>query len=250
MTRWLLVLAVFALARPALSEDLLAGLSRNQVSISASFEGTEILIFGAVKREAPIAPGKTGIIVTIEGPKRPLTVRRKDRVGPIWINNAAAEIDLAPSFYAVNTSGELEDILKHVDDMRHAITVRRAIRAVGATASVPDPTAFTDALVRIRMRGDLYQTNIGDVEVRESTLFDTSVRLPANLVEGIYTARIFLTRDGQVVSQASSAINVEKVGLERFLYNLAHEDPLIYGLMSLAIAAAAGWAASAVFRYF
>lgn len=249
MTRWLLVLLALLLARPVLAEELLAGLSRNRVSISASFVGTEILIFGAVKREAPLEPGETGIIVTIEGPKRPLTVRRKDRAGPIWINASAAEIDSAPSFYAVNTSGAFSEILNHVDDLRHAITVRRAIRAVGATASVPDPTAFTDALVRIRARGDLYQTNIGAVQVRESTLFDTSVTLPANLVEGIYTARIFLTRDGQVVSQASSAINVEKVGLERFLYTLAHEDPLVYGLMSLAIAVAAGWGASLIFRY-
>lgn len=249
MTRWLMLLALFAFARPVLAEDLLAGLSRNRVSISASFVGTEILIFGAVKREAPAAPGETGIIVTIEGPKRPLTVRRKDRVGPIWINASAADIDSAPSFYAVNTSGPFDEVLNHVDDMRHAITVRRAIRAVGATASVPDPTAFTDALVRIRGRNDLYQTNIGAVQVREATLFDTSVALPANLVEGDYTARIFLTREGKVVSQASSAINVEKVGLERFLYVLAHEEPLIYGLMSLAIAGAAGWGASAVFRY-
>ncbi|MEM7491144.1 MAG: TIGR02186 family protein, partial [Pseudomonadota bacterium] len=35
---------------------------------------------------------------------------------------------------------------------------------------------------------------------------------------------------------------------ERFIYNLAHDRPLIYGLLSLAIAIAAGWGASAVFR--
>ncbi len=249
MRRLALLFLLLFLPHPAPAEDLLADLSRNRVSISANFDGTEILIFGAVKRDAPIAPGETGIIVTIEGPKRPLMVRKKDRVGPIWINTAAAEIDAAPSFYAVNTSGPLEDILNHVDDMRHAITVNRAIRAVGATASVANPTTYVDALVRIRARADLYQTNIGAVQVRESTLFHTAVTLPANLVEGIYTARIFLTRDGAVVSRASSAINVEKVGLERFLYTLAHDDPLIYGLMSLVIAGAAGWGASAAFRY-
>ena len=43
-------------------------------------------------------------------------------------------------------------------------------------------------------------------------------------------------------------IDVKKVGLERWLYNLAHDQALIYGLMSLAIAIAAGWAASAFFR--
>ncbi len=250
MRRAALVLILLLGPLPAMAEELVTGLSRNRVSISANFEGSEILIFGAVKRESPIEPGPTGIIVTVEGPKVPLTIRRKDRVGPIWINDAAMEVDAAPSFYAVNTSGPFDEILNHVDDLRQAITVHRAIRAVGVVETVPDPSAFTEALVRIRGRADLYQTNIGAVTVREDTLFDTSVSLPANLVEGIYTARIFLTREGTVISSASSAINVQKVGLERFLYNLAHEDPLVYGVMSLAIAIAAGWGASAVFRYF
>ncbi len=250
MIRLALTLLCLLGSLPAAAEELVAGLSRNRVAISANFDGSEILIFGAVKREAPIEPGRTGIIVTIEGPKVPLTIRRKDRVGPIWINDAAMEVDAAPSFYAVNTSAPFDEVLNHVDDLRHAITVNRAIRAVDVAESVPDPSSFTDALVRIRARGDLYQTNLGAVHVREETLFNTSVTLPANLVEGIYTARIFLTREGTVVSSASSAINVQKVGLERFLYTLAHDDPLVYGVMSLAIAIAAGWAASAAFRYF
>ena len=36
---------------------------------------------------------------------------------------------------------------------------------------------------------------------------------------------------------------------ERFLFNLSRENPLIYGLLSLAIAIIAGWVASSFFRY-
>jgi hypothetical protein len=42
-------------------------------------------------------------------------------------------------------------------------------------------------------------------------------------------------------------IDVRKVGLERWLYNLSREQSLVYGLLSLAIAIAAGWLASAAF---
>jgi hypothetical protein len=55
-------------------------------------------------------------------------------------------------------------------------------------------------------------------------------------------------REGQVVSQFQTAIEVRKVGLERWLYNLAHDYALLYGILSLVIAIAAGWLASAVFR--
>ncbi len=60
---------------------------------------------------------------------------------------------------------------------------------------------------------------------------------------------IFLTRDGKIVSQFDTTIDVKKVGLERFLFNLSRQNPLIYGLMSLAIAIFAGWVASSFFRY-
>jgi uncharacterized protein (TIGR02186 family) len=98
-------------------------------------------------------------------------------------------------------------------------------------------------------RETLYQLNESTVTLRDQTLFDTSIRLPANLVEGDYRTRIFLTRDGELVDAFTQDITVRKVGLERWIYNLAHQQPLAYGILSLAIAIAAGWLASAVFRY-
>ena len=87
------------------------------------------------------------------------------------------------------------------------------------------------------------------VEVAEATLFSTSVRLPANLIEGNYRVGYYLTREGRVVDLREDIIYVQKVGLERFLYVLSQEQPLIYGFLSLAIAIGAGWTASAVFRW-
>lgn len=237
-------------ALPAAAQQVIAGLSQNRISISADFDGSEILIFGAIKRETPERDlDALGVIVTIEGPSQRLTVRRKDRRALIWINDAAAEIDRAPSFYAVSTSGPLSQILSTTSDMQHRITVPRAIRTVGAPMMGDQPLAFTQALIRIRERQNLFQTNIGEVTVREGTLFNTSITLPANLVEGSYTARIFLTRARRVVAEYETSIRVEKVGLGRFLYTLAHDQPLAYGLLSLVIAIAAGWGASAAFRY-
>lgn len=237
-------------ALPAGAQQVIAGLSQSRISISADFDGSEILIFGAIKRDASAVDlGEFGVIVTVQGPRQSLTVRRKDRRALIWVNDAAVEIDRAPSFYAVATSGPLSQILSLTADLEHRITVPRAIRAVGAPMEVDQPLAFTEALIRIRERQTLFQSNIGAVAIKEGTLFNTSIALPANLVEGRYTARIFLTRARRVVAEYQTSIAVEKVGLERFLYTLAHERPLAYGMLSLAIAIAAGWGASAIFRY-
>ncbi len=242
---------LLALALPVQAEEVVAGLSQNQVSITANFDGSEILIFGAVKREAPIPVegGPLQVVITVAGPSQPVTVRRKEKRYGIWINTEAVEVDLAPSFYAIATSGPFSEVLTDVEDLRHHVSIPRAIRSVGAPMTVQDAASFSEALIRIRQRADLYQINEGTVEVSEETLFGTSVALPANLTEGDYTTRIFLTRDGRIVDEHETVIYVQKVGLERFLFNLAHERPLIYGILSLAIAIAAGWMASAVFRY-
>jgi len=233
------------LAAPATAEEIVLGLSQDEVAITATFEGSEILVFGAIKRSAPAPDGDLGLIVAVAGPDDHVTVRRKDRRFGIWVNTDDVKVDAAPTFYAVATSGPLDEILSATEDLRRKITLRSAIRSVGT--NVMDSRNFTNALIRIRSEQQLYQVLEGAVDFEEDTLFRTSVRLPANLVEGDYEARIFLTRDGKIVDEYVTEIPVKKVGLERWLYNLARNNAVLYGLMSLAIAIAAGWSASAVF---
>lgn len=235
---------------PAKAEEVVAGLSQNRISITTNFDGSEILIFGAVKREAQIPQEPPmHVIVTVAGPSEPIVVRKKDRRFGIWINTEAVEVDSAPSFYAVATSGPWTEAIDDTEDLRHRVSVRRGIRSVGAPSDVADAGRFTDALIRIREANRLYQTQIGAVTLEEQTLFSTSIALPANLTEGDYAVRFLLTRGGKVLDIHETEIFVQKVGLERFLYTLAHEQPLVYGLLSLFIAIAAGWSASAFFRY-
>ncbi|MDJ1016181.1 MAG: TIGR02186 family protein [Paracoccaceae bacterium] len=246
MLRIALLLCLFAL--PLRAEEVVAGLSQSRISISTNFDGSEILIFGAVKRETEIAEEPPlEVIITVEGPSKPVAVRRKEKRFGIWVNTDSVEVDAAPSFYAVATSGPWNEVIKDVEDLRHKVSILRAIRSVGAEISGSED--FTDALIRIREGDTLYQTNIGSVEVSEQTLFSTSIQLPANLTEGDYKARFLLTRGGGVLDVYETSIAVRKVGLERFLFRLAHDQPLVYGLLSLAIAIFAGWSASAVFRF-
>lgn len=240
-----LVALLFVLALPANAEEIVLGLSQDEVAITATFEGSEILIFGAIKREAPVADGNLGIIVTVAGPENAVTVRRKERRFGIWINTDSVDIEAAPTFYAVASSAPLREVLRASEDLRHRISIPSVVRWVGT--NVMDSRNFSNALMRIRSDNDLFQSLEGSVDFEENTLFRTAIGLPANLTEGEYETRIFLTRDGTVVDQYSATIPVQKVGLERWLYRLAHDNALLYGLMSLAIAIGAGWVASAAF---
>lgn len=246
LARCLMLLCL--LAAPLRAEEVVLGLSQDSVRISTDFDGSEILIFGAIKRETALDADPLQVIVTVAGPHVPVMVRRKARVAGIWINTAEVEVDSAPTFYAVATSAPWQEVISDTEDLRHRVSIPRAIRSVGAPMHVQDSQAFTEALMRIREGRGTYQLLESHVTLREQTLFDTRIAMPANLTEGNYPTRIFLTRNGRVISSYETEIAVRKVGIERWLFNLSQQQPLLYGLMSIALAVIAGWGASAAFR--
>ncbi|GAA6209573.1 TIGR02186 family protein [Cognatishimia sp. WU-CL00825] len=249
MLRYFLLFISLALPASA-AEEVVLGLSQNRVAITANFDGSEILVFGAVKREEAIPEGDPlGVIVAISGPKEPITVRRKEKkLGLIWVNTESVTIEAAPSFYAVATSAPFDKIITAAEDAKHEISIQNAIKSADADAQVDDPEAFAEAVQRIRANSGLYSVLENTVDVDAQTLFRTSIAMPSNLTEGDFSTRIFLTRGGEVIAQYETEIDVSKVGLERWLFNLSRQRPLVYGLLSLFIAIAAGWGASAFFR--
>lgn len=263
----LLALAFPTGAQTVAEEKVVAGLSQSDVEITADFDGSNILVFGAVRRAAPIPEGAPlEVVITVQGPDRPLTIRRKAWRFGIWVNTDSVTVTRAPSFYAIASTAPIGEVLAVEEDRRFRVTVPRAVGpAVPWDAATPevavstppdalpdagdDASAFIDALIRIRSRAGLYDVSEAGVAFEEATLFRSEFALPANLVEGIYRTRIFLTRDGQVVDVLVKDISVSKVGLERWLFNLAHRQPLAYGLLSLAMAVFFGWGASTAFRF-
>ncbi|MEO0371845.1 MAG: TIGR02186 family protein, partial [Pseudomonadota bacterium] len=71
-----LTLCLLLLALPARAEEVVLGLSQDEVAITATFDGSQILVFGAVKREEPIPAGPPlQVVVAASGPSEPLLVR-------------------------------------------------------------------------------------------------------------------------------------------------------------------------------
>lgn len=230
-------------------ESVVAGLSSDKVAITANFDGSEITIYGAIKRQSPIpSDSRLEMAVTIEGPPRSVTIRRKSRKLGIWVNTESVVVGSAPSFYAVATTGPIDVILSPEEDARNRISVPTVMRSFARPVAVADPVEFTGAMMAIRIADGTYRVDVGGVKLEDDTLFRADFRLPANLVEGAYKTRIFLLRDGRIIDSYSTPIDVQKVGLERWLYRLAFDHPFAYGVMSLLIAAFAGWGANVAFR--
>ena len=177
----------------------MTGVSTDNIALTADFNGSELFVFGAVRRQgpAPEGAGPLDVIITVKGPARAVTVRRKERRFGIWVNTDAVVVRQAPSFYAVATTRPLDELLSQTELLRYQIGMDQAVRRVGGSL-LEDITPFTEALVRLKEGDGAYQQLDDEVSIAEETLFQTRIEMPANLVEGAYAAEFFLVRDHAV----------------------------------------------------
>ena len=244
-------LAALLLTTPVAAQNLVLGLSESEVAITTTFDGSDILVFGAIKHESAVTQeANLDLIVTVKGPDQATKVYRKDRRFGIWVNAANIQIDAAPSFYAIETTRPIADILGKEADSYYEITLPRIIKPSAESLGDNDVALFTDALMRIRQDANKYQLRERDAALIDNTLFRADAELPANLIEGAYEVSVFLLEDKTVISTYSSILDVRKAGLERWMYNMSRQQPFYYGILSLIIAISAGWGASAIFRLF
>ena len=238
----LLVAALQLAARPAEARDITIDLTDPIVSITTGFTGTDLLLYGAIKQ-----PGD--VIVVVRGPAKDELVRRKKRVAGIWINRDEINFDKVPSFYQVASNRPLKEFLS--DDLADRLQIgldNLDLRTNHYGPLPNDPNGFRDGLIRNMQGAGLYMKNVGDVVFLSEQLFRTRIRFPGNVSVGNFTVEVYLFRHGKLASSATTLLTVRKFGLEAELYDFAHRQAFIYGVLAVIIALVAGWTANAVFR--
>jgi len=223
-------------------ETLVADLSSYRISITSSFQGTDLLLFGATE-------GGGDVVVVVRGPPEDLVVRRKARVAGIWMNRTAIAFTGVPSYYAVASTRPLDEALSESQRRRLQIGARQLVmRPSGTAAGDAEVARYREALTRNKERDRLFQEAPGTVAFLDSTLFRTTIHFPANAPVGRYNAEVYLVRDRQIVTAQSTPLFISKSGVERALFDFANRQPAIYGILAVLLAAFSGWLASVVFR--
>jgi uncharacterized protein (TIGR02186 family) len=175
-----------------------------------------------------------------------MTVRRKGRVAGIWVNRDAARFEGLPTYYYMASTEPVQRIAPAETLKRYGI----GLQALTPTAigSHHDPEPFRQAAIRYHQRKGLYAENPGSIDFLSESLFRTRVPVPAGVTRGQYNVEVYLFRGGEVVSAQSTPLFVDATGLERRLFNLAHDAPLSYGLACVFMAMLLGWISSVLFR--
>jgi uncharacterized protein (TIGR02186 family) len=244
----LLIFGLLLFSPPAHAQELVSGLSTDLIQITSNFNGTDIVMFGALEDQPPATANKdVDLVIVIRGPPVDMTVRRKQRLFGVWINRDQVQLSGMPGYYFLASTRPIDDIATLTTLQRFRLGTE-SLQATVQGAPPDQVAAFKAAAVRDLKRDHLYWESPTGIDFLSRTLFRAQIPIPAAVPPGEYRAEVYLFRGGTVVSAQSSPLFVDKSGFERQVYNFAYQASFAYGAATIAMALGFGYAGFVVFR--
>jgi uncharacterized protein (TIGR02186 family) len=225
----------------ARAQQLIADLSSHLVAVTTGFTGADVLLFGAVESEGDV-------VVVVRGPDEQEVVRHKDRIAGIYINRERVTFPRVPAFYLVAASQPLDKIAPPAEFARQEIGLD-SLRLNPAEVHDPATNAiFRAALIRNKIAAGLYGSSVAKVDFLGARLFRVNVYFPSNVPIGTYQVQVYLFKNGAISSAQTTPLVISKIGASADIYEFAHRDALIYGILAVLLALGAGWTAGTFLR--
>jgi uncharacterized protein (TIGR02186 family) len=245
-------LALLAFAPLLMAADkpvLVPDISARQVQIRYSFNGAQLLLFGAVVYPGGRPPDRqVDIAVVLRGPVQPILVREKEKIAGIWMNADSNRFRSAPSFYAVASSRPIPDLIDERTAAIYELGLHNLQLSPGGGALPDKERRFEAGLLELRSRQRLFSESSHGVEINGGVLYRAVITIPSQVPVGTYTAETFLIDRHKVIAAATRDIQINKSGFERTIAVAARRHRLLYGLTCVALSLGLGWAAAAAFR--
>jgi uncharacterized protein (TIGR02186 family) len=237
-----------ALPREAVHADV----STRRIAVTSTFSGTGIIVFGAVdnSRQMSAEAGLYDVVIVIAGAPSRLTARKKSNVGGLWINTSSTVFTSVPSYYAISSTRPIEEVASEDVLKSSGIGfdfVPMTLHRSAASLTAAEIKEWRDAVVRLKRRDRLYQQDEYGVAFVGRSLFRAAFDMPATVTVGAFETRVYLFRDGELLSTYTTKLNLEREGVEQFVHRFAFDHPFFYGVFTVMIAVGAGMLASYVF---
>ncbi|MDI6025438.1 TIGR02186 family protein [Corticibacterium sp. UT-5YL-CI-8] len=234
-----------------IQEGIQIGLSMDRISITADFSGAQLTIFGALENPDSLLSrqGRYDVVVVLEGPTRPVVVRRKSRVLGMWINTESETFLNVPMSYSIASTRAFQDVTDPGSYRRLSLGADNIhLQPADVDDNPVTIEEFTAALRDRKKAGGLFTDNIGGVHFLSQNLFRATLSLAPSVPVGTHKARAFLFRQGVFIKEASTQLVIVKSGFEQAVFRFANNHSFAYGVFAIGLAMLTGWLGRIVFR--
>ena len=178
-------------------------------------------------------------------PTRRVVVRRKvSAAGVIGVNAPSARFPQGRGYYVLAGTRPAWQILPEEERQRNGL----GLDALPLESTGARSPAFRAALLELETESGLWIEDQAPVEIRGSRLFHMQLDLPAAVPTGDYRVEVLLVRSRRIVAREELEFRVDRVGTADRIATVAEDQPVLYGLACVALAAFAGWLGSVLFR--
>ena len=219
-------------------------LKPSRVEVDLFFRGAKLVATGTV-------PADCRVVLKLEGERRPVTYRRKDKRGPLWISTGRVVFDSLPGLYAIAASSDSSEVVRQLEAIGEGFDALRQSVAIEQAPPGDDGFVFNEFL-RLESGRGLYSVRNGAIVLSDRDRvfadFRAEFRIPAAVRPGVYRATLYCFRERHPVSQTVRTFSVEKIGLVRAISDVAFRNGGLYGVVSVVVALAAGLVVGVIFR--
>ena len=226
--------------------SVISDIDRSDVELSTRFDGTSLLVFGA------ISPGddRASLLVEVVGPSTSVDIRKKVQLWGIWVSKKIAQFEGVPSFYQISISNSQHPILKEIEYQKLKSIFYDYLETTSISGNENSAEQYHNELTRLKKKLGNLSTFEEKINVIDNKLFSYKVNLPKKIYPGIYKIKMTLIdQEGIELSKSEQIVNVSKVGLQEFLSSKSKNSPVFYGLFSVIIALFLGFSAAQLFRW-
>lgn len=221
---------------------LLSELASSHVKISTGFTGQHVFVYGSIRHAGDI-------IIRVTSPEEGAALSRKGKVGPFWLNGHKMLVQHVPALVYLLANRPLDKIATRSVLRKNGLT----FQAVLATAQVSGGPAhgYNDwqaAFERLKQKQGMFSQRDNDVRIDRGRLFSANFPLPATLPIGVYQLDIYYFRNGLLIAHQGRVLQVDEVGLERWISSIALHKPWAFGLSFTLGAIALGLSLSMLLR--
>ena len=238
--RWLFLVSAWMLQIPSWADEPLVVVPEtSQVNITTDFVGTDLKAVGAMD-------GPGDLIIKVMGPQQEATLSRETKLGPFWIGGDTVKMEGAPSLLFLYATAPIASILSPAEQEKYGLLLEGVPVRIEPQLQSHAADDWRKAFYRLKKRQGYYQEDDTAIRVFGNRLFIADMRLPGDLQVGTYTVETLLVKSGKVVGHTVGNFRVRLSGIERRVWNAAHDYPWAYGVLFTLAAMVLGFVLNAI----
>lgn len=227
--------------------ELTVKANHDHIKIDFFYHGDEVTVSGTSDQGVDI-------VIKIASPESHQIFKKKGKVaGLLWMNTGTLNFDNVPNLYFLHSTKKIEDLLSPDERDENIIGYDALMRhaEIAPVENETDKERWFKEFVRFREASRLYQVSSSDVKITEKgnvQNYYIKIPWPYQSSPGEYTVTVYAVKDKKVIDKAETKVMVEQVGIVKTLAQMAKEKGALYGIISIAVAVAAGFGVGMIFR--